>query len=85
MGLFNKITTEGVPVNPDHWIYFGRPKIEARERERAWPARTELQMAVAINGGEELTDVHGEMPTGHVTTRGRHRERERSTANSPRG
>ena len=39
----------------------------------------------AIADGEELAGVHGEAPTGHVTTRGRHRERERSTTNSPRG
>ena len=31
---------------------------------------------VAINGGKELTDVHGETPTGHVMTRVRHQERE---------
>ena len=40
--------------------------------------------AVAVNGNEELTGVHGEMPTEHITTRGRHQEREQSTANSPR-
>ena len=39
-GIFNKITTEGVPVNPDRWIYFGRPKTEARERESARQAGT---------------------------------------------
>jgi hypothetical protein len=42
-------------------------------------------VVVAINGGEELAGVHGEAPTGHVTTRSRHRERERSTGNSPVG
>ena len=39
---------------------------------------------VTINGGEELADVHGETPMGHVTTRGRHWKRERGTTNSPR-
>ena len=35
-------------------------------------------------GVEKLIGVHGKMPTSHATTRGRHRERERSMANSPR-
>ena len=39
----------------------------------------------AINGGEELANVLGEAPMGHVSTWGRHRERERSTTNSPKG
>ena len=39
---------------------------------------------VAIVGIETLVDVHGKTPTGHATTQGRHRERERSTTNSPR-
>ena len=43
-----------------------------------------LAAAVAINGDEELSGVHGETATEHITTRGRHRERERSTVNSPR-
>lgn len=36
------------------------------------------------DGGEELAGVHGKAPTDHVTTRGRHQERERSMTNSPR-
>ena len=38
----------------------------------------------AIAGVNNLTGGHEKTPTGHAMTRGRHRERERSTANSPR-
>ena len=51
-GSLAKLPGEGVPVNPDHWIYFGRPKIEARERDRESAARTVIGVVVAINGGE---------------------------------
>ena len=44
----------------------------------------EGDMVAAMAGVEKLVGVHRKTPTGHATTWGRYREREWSTANSPR-
>ena len=54
------------------------------KREGAAGAGTGREDGGAMAGVEKLIGVHGKMPTSHATTRGRHRERERSATNSPR-
>ena len=64
------------------------PLVQIWTAEQIWgemvAGTLNLVVVVAINGDEELAGKRGETPTEHIMTRGRHRVRERSTANSPR-
>jgi hypothetical protein len=46
-----------------------------RDKPASWYKRSGV--AVAMNGGEELTSVSGKWPLGHGSARGSHGERER--------
>ena len=52
---------------------------------RRRPARIGREDGGTMADVEKFIAVHGKTPTGHATTWGRHRERERSTTNSPMG
>ena len=82
-GSLIKRIREGVPVNPDRWIYFGRPKTKARERERA--GRRNSAYGGDSTGVEDFSpEILGKTARGSIGLGVWHREQDWEAPNSIR-